>query len=122
MFKPKPWWLSITDKHTWVTIYPNIYYPKGCEETSKYPSMIAHENVHLDRQKALNKYVWLFSYLVNKDFRFHEEIFAMRVELATMPENQRYNRMVEQAAQLSGPMYRKCSSYNEAMFELSKPQ
>lgn len=121
MLKVKPWWLSSTGKYTWVTIYPYIYYPKSIANPEQYLSTIKHEEVHLERQQTLGKYVWLFSYLTNKVFRFHEEALAMRVELKFTPEAQRYSRMVEQASQLSGQFYHNCTTYNEAIIELSKP-
>ena len=42
----RPWWLFMIQPGCWVTLSPNIYYPKGTDP-ARYPNVIAHETIHL---------------------------------------------------------------------------
>ena len=72
--KPKPNWLFFIPSGFWVTLYPNIYHPKGVIP-EQYPYIIVHEQVHLKQQKdRLIK--WLFKYIFNRKFRLTMEVEA----------------------------------------------
>ena len=71
--------------------YPDIYNPSGTEIT---PELIAHEKVHLDRQKE-NPELWWEFYLGKPEFRFHEELVAHQAEYAYVKHN--YNRQRRRA-------------------------
>lgn len=99
--KAKPWWLRlVTGERTWVTIYPYIYVPKG--ETDE--SVLAHEIVHLERQKALGKWKWLWRYFTSREFRFREEVLGIVVQLR-MSSNFLAD-LQWHSERLAGPTYR----------------
>lgn len=72
--------------------YPDIYMPRP----GKLPlELLAHERVHLERQKQVGVEVWWSEYLAFEEFRFEEEMLAHRVELKAMLQlagDNRHNR------------------------------
>ena len=109
ILKPKPWWLSLlTSKTAWVTIYPNIYYPKGLNPDTK-PYIIKHELVHIKQQSDYGKWKWLWRYVTNKAFRLDQEAKAIAVEISSRPELSREYYIVVYAKLLSGIGYWHCA-------------
>lgn len=72
------------------------------------PQLIAHEQVHIERQQIAGVGEWWFAYLHNPRFRYDEELLAHRAELRAMNG---LNRASKRAAiktlvkRLSGPIY-----------------
>lgn len=118
MLKPKPWWMFPTGKNTWITIYPDIFFPER-EDPERYPAIIAHETVHLVSQKAVGVKRWLWYYFTSKRFRFDEEVTAMRVELTYRSAEDQILRTNEMARQLSSSMYFWCCTYEQALTALT---
>jgi hypothetical protein len=77
--KPKPWWLFFTPGGFWVTLYPTIYYPKGCDPQAM-PKVVAHERVHLEQQQAMGLWSWLLRYCLMPKFRLSQEAEAIAAE------------------------------------------
>lgn len=57
--------------------YPNIHNPSGIVVP---PALIAHEEVHLHRQRDAGLHKWWESYLSDCEFRYNEELLAHAVE------------------------------------------
>jgi hypothetical protein len=57
--------------------YPNIHNPSGIVVP---PALIAHEEVHLHRQRDAGPTKWWDSYLFDDEFRYNEELLAHVVE------------------------------------------
>jgi hypothetical protein len=79
MLKPHTWWLFWLPRNFWITISPNIYYPKGIDP-KRYPEIIAHETVHL-KQQSTGKYKWILKYIFSRQFRLAMEAEAIAKEL-----------------------------------------
>lgn len=56
---------------------PNIYAPS---DPKVPPDLVAHEQVHIDRQQAIGVENWWARYLADPEFRYHEELLAHRAE------------------------------------------
>jgi len=52
------------------------------------PALLAHEQVHLDRQRAMGTWRWLWHYLVSRSFRLHEEALAWAAERSPWTDEQ----------------------------------
>lgn len=124
MLKRKPKWMSLFfQKDTWVTIYPHIYvgeaYWRDPSDTWWTP-LIAHELVHMERQRKLGKFTWLLKYLLFKRFRFREELQAIAAELQVETNAiARSIRIDGYAHDLAGPHYRHCAkNVSEARFAI----
>ena len=118
--KQKPWWLRpFVGTYTWVTISPNIYYPSSLDP-NQYPTIIEHEKIHIAQQDQMGLLKWLYKYFTSKPFRFDQEVAAFRVELLCMPLADRQFRINEVAGWLSGSMYSRCCTFDEAVVALSK--
>ncbi len=62
---------------------PYIFVPSG---NSLPPELIAHEQVHIDRQTAMGVDAWWQRYLVDVEFRYLEELLAHRAEYQKLCE------------------------------------
>ncbi len=69
---------------TATAIYPNIYIPPAVYQNliSKTPNLyhqsrILHEQTHIDRQQTIGLFKWGLKYLINREFRYKEEILAI---------------------------------------------
>jgi hypothetical protein len=94
----------------------NIYNPSG---NVIPPALIAHEQVHLDRQKAMGprplsttQYsgadLWWERYLEDSEFRYNEELLAHAAEFKvqrTRDRNFVARLMVDTALRLVAPLY-----------------
>lgn len=60
-----------------------IYVPSGKELP---PELMAHELVHCERQLKQGVDEWWAQYLVDPDFRYHEELLAHRAEYLKLCE------------------------------------
>ena len=80
MLKQHPWWLFWLPSRFWITLSPNIYYPKG-ENPNYYPAIIAHESVHLKQQSSGNLLKWYLKYVFSRKFRLQMEAEAYAVEV-----------------------------------------
>ena len=77
--KQRPWWLFVVlPWGAWVTLSPNIYYPKGTDP-ARFPNVIAHERVHLQEQ-AGGLCAWLLHYLTSRAYRLDMEARAYAAE------------------------------------------
>lgn len=116
---PKPWWLSFTGSGTWVTLSPNIYYPKTINPLV-YPELVEHEKLHISQQGDMGKWRWLFKYFTSDTFRFEQEVEAYRVELWCVSPNRRAAMVEEMSNWLSSSTYFWCASKEQAINALSK--
>lgn len=60
---------------------PNIYTLSGQMLTHE---LAVHEKVHIDRQRAMGVKAWWDKYLVDRQFRWEEELLAHRAEYAEL--------------------------------------
>jgi len=91
MLKPKPKWLQrVTPSGTWVTLAPHIYYPTYITKPELYPDIIAHEEVHVRQQTAMGLKKWLSRYLVDKEFRMHQECEAAAAQVIEGTDDEEY--------------------------------
>jgi hypothetical protein len=82
------------------------------------PSVIAHENVHLVRQKD-NVVQWWEHYIRDKDFRFTEELLAYHAQYdflkqVVIDRNELARHLFRLSKDLAGPMYGSIVSQAEA--------
>jgi hypothetical protein len=84
----------------------NIYSPSG---KTIPPALIAHEQVHLDRQKAWSPDSWWASYLHDSDFRYVEELLAHAAEFKVQRQAKDRNfgarLLMATALRLVAPLY-----------------
>ena len=95
----------------------DIYNPSGGEIP---PMLIAHENVHLARQKALDPHdkstsrwsgadLWWLQYIENSEFRYHEELLAHAAEFKAHRRSTDRNAgaalLMRTALRLTAPLY-----------------
>jgi hypothetical protein len=99
---------------------PAVYAPTGQSMTTP---LMAHEQVHIDRQTAIGVEMWWERYIADDKFRFFEELLAHRAEwsafcdkppMPTWRHKERYLRMISE--RLAGPLYGNMVSAEEAEF------
>lgn len=88
--------------------YGDIIYTSSGKEIG--PHLRVHEQIHGDRQSALGVEEWWERYLIDPDFRYHEELLAHRAEYKSMTEsafnrNQRRAALKIVAQRLASPLY-----------------
>lgn len=69
------------DKGIIIAYYPNIYCKFELSEEK-----IAHEELHLERQKDMGVELWWNLYINNISFRLEEEILAIKAEMQKIRE------------------------------------
>ena len=84
-----------------------------------HPSVIVHEQVHLNRQ-GKDPDLWYENYIRNEKFRFGEELLAYHAQYDYLMDvirdrNELAKWRWKLAVDLSGPMYGKVVSHKEAM-------
>ncbi len=116
MIRVKPWWLRlITKPWQWVTIWPHIYRPSD-RLPEHYPAIVIHEQVHLAQQASVNRWRWIWTYLMNRRFRLEMEARAIAAEVRAHSPVMRESIIRAYALQLSGPDYRHAAaSYEDAV-------
>lgn len=93
---------------------------------SELPScIIAHELVHLERQKEIGADLWWQRYLEDEKFRYDEELLAHRAEyqaLARMAPSRQMRRqaLAHVAKKLSGALYGRMVTVNQAKDEIKR--
>jgi len=84
----------------------NIYNPSGIAVP---PALVAHESMHLERQVKFGAQRWWDHYLVNPEFRYHEELLAhaaeFRVQRARGDRNLGARLLLSTALRLVAPLY-----------------
>jgi hypothetical protein len=83
----------------------NIYNPSGIVIP---PALIAHENVHLERQAKLGANAWWELYLTESGFRYFEELLAHAAEFKVQRCSDRNfvaRLMISTALRLVAPLY-----------------
>jgi hypothetical protein len=86
----------------------NIYNPSGGVVP---PALIAHENVHLDRQKmpGMDPTFWWEHYLVDSEFRYYEELLAhvaeFKMQRHVSDRNFGARLLMHTALRLVAPLY-----------------
>ena len=84
----------------------NIYNPTGA---TLPPALIAHENVHLERQKGGWADAWWQSYINNSEFRYEEELLAhvaeFKAQLISSDRNFGARLLTHTAIRLVAPLY-----------------
>lgn len=97
-------------RHTTIFAYaPDIYAP-GAAEVSLSPHLIAHEEVHIERQ-GNDPDAWWDQYLTDEVFRFNEETRAHVAEAQSILDKIGWNRKnrkrvaIVTGARLAAPLY-----------------
>ncbi len=101
---------------------PDIYAPGG---TNLPPSLVAHEQAHIDRQILIGVEEWWARYLVDKAFRYDEEVIAHAAEYKHLIENapnrqQRRAALKFVAKKLTLPLYGSLVTMQKAMADISE--
>ncbi len=78
-FRIKPWYIGIFTSGRWVTTCPWINVPKGVDPLY-YSWIVKHETVHLEQQKAVGFWKWLWKYYSNRAFRLDQEAAGAAAE------------------------------------------
>ena len=85
-------------------------------------SLIAHEVIHVQQQEVMGAVEWWDRYLHDAKFRFGQELAAHRQEyVVACLEGGRTHRRValaKIAQRLSGPLYGRCVTMNEAKLKI----
>lgn len=71
-----------TGNDDWIVAFGDTVYYQDRDDLDE--GTLAHEEVHLERQKALGKWKWLYRYLTDKEFRLNEEVLAYAQEVYTL--------------------------------------
>ena len=103
-------------------IYPYILVPPYIYEDLQsaapnpyYLALIAHEQTHLDRQAEYGFVRWMAFYAVGSNFRFKEEIEAIRAQMAFLKSKGLSYPIEATAKLLSSWLYLKPVSYETAL-------
>lgn len=97
--------------------YHDAIYYRGTEIIP--PSLIAHEQVHIDRQGGTveSTEIWWTKYMEDMDFRFNEELLAHRAEwkalCAEASRQVRRHALETVAKKLASPLYGRMMSANK---------
>lgn len=96
---------------------PYIYVPNG---KPLLTSLIAHETIHVKRQKKMGVELWWDTYLTSPKFRWEEEVLAHRAEydsLAAMAwsDRARMKALKTVARKLAAPLYGRMVTVTEAL-------
>lgn len=88
------------------------------------PAILAHELVHCERQIRMGVENWWSNYLVDKSFRYDEELLAHRAEYQALVENvptrqQRRRILADIAKKLSAPLYGRMVTFEQAKKDLA---
>lgn len=83
----------------------NIYNPSGSVIP---PALIAHEEVHLNRQRDAGPTQWWDQYLIDSEFRYNEELLAHAAEFKVQragDRNASARLLMATALRLVAPLY-----------------
>lgn len=90
---------------------------------TNYPlteDLLVHEIQHLKQQKKVGLSNWVYDFLHNPEKRKEYEIEAYRVQLASIKDREKRNKIrIESARNLSSDLYGNITTYDEA-FKLLK--
>lgn len=97
--------------------YNNVIYAPGMDKVP--PELIAHEMLHFEQQAKVGVKEWWDKYLVDTEFRLHEELEAHQVEYRMFcnfnsDKNHRAKYLDMIAARLSSEMYGKIVTKSQA--------
>lgn len=81
-------------------------------------AVLEHEYTHFKRNGS-NMRIWI-KYWTNREFRFQEELVAIRQEMKTLKQNRRVFDTGKRARMLSGFGYLWCTNYETAKQRLDK--
>lgn len=100
---------------------PDIYVPSGNDLP---PELLAHEAVHIERQLVIGVDNWWAQYLIDPEFRYHEELLAHRAEYQKLceliPNRQgRRSKLKHVAKKLSAALYGKMITFDKAVEDLT---
>lgn len=90
------------------TFYPCVYVRAGWEY---HTWLIKHEEVHINQQKRMGKWKWLFKYATDKKFRLEQEIPAHKAAI-------KHGQSIEKAAGQLSRNYNLDLTYAEARARL----
>jgi len=114
-------------KYTAQAIYPNVYLPqkafdnlKTNKPKTKYVAILLHEQEHIQRQKKKGWFKWGLKYLLSPQFRFNEELTAIKASMKYLKKYQKQYDLERKAKTLSGWLYLKPVTYQYAKQELEK--
>ncbi len=85
--------------------YPNIHNPSGIVVP---PALVAHEEVHLYRQRDAGPTHWWDQYLTDSEFRYNEELLAHVAEFKALKAGDRNasaRLLMSTALRLVAPLY-----------------
>lgn len=105
------------DKGLIITYYPNIYWIGG----DRLPlRKVVHENVHIRQQARYGVEKWWDDFISNKEFRLSQEVEAYQEEVkyirSNVPNKQTRFKLIDEIAKdLSGKLYGRMISYNDAL-------
>jgi hypothetical protein len=121
--KPKGFLSNIFpfSKYTAQAIYPNIYFQRGVYDNLKsekpnpvYVAALKHEQTHIERQKKTGPLMWGLKYIFSPDFRFNEELEAIKATIKYYKKEKINFGIDRRAKLLSGWLYLWCVSYKRA--------
>ncbi len=126
--KSFPWTiLPITSTYTAHAIYPNIYLPrdifenlKSSKPDNKNISILIHEQTHIKRQKNTGWLLWGIKYVFLSNFRFNEELVAIKESMKFMKSKKESWDIDRSARFLSSYLYLWCISRKKAKLSLDK--
>lgn len=79
------------------------------------PDLLVHENVHIRQQKQIGVKEWVYDFLYIPEKRLEYELEAYREQLKSIKDrNQRHNKRIESARNLSSSMYGNIIEYQDA--------
>lgn len=114
-------------KYTAQAIYPNVYLPQKVYDNLKtnkpkaeYVAILLHEQKHIQRQKKEGWLKWDLKYLLSPQFCFNEELAAIKVSMKYLKKHQKKYDLKRKAKILSGWLYLKPVTYQDAKQELEK--
>lgn len=98
-------------------IYNNLI---SNEPTPENVGILIHEQIHINRIKKYNWFIWGVKYWLSPRFRFKEELEATKGHMKYLKKKKRKFNISQRARHLSSWLYLWSISFNEARLELKK--
>lgn len=113
--KRKPWFIELLPwigRGTCTALYPNVWLPKNVyldvfsyKPNPYYIATLIHEQEHINRARKLGPFWFNFLYVFSGQFRFEEEMAAIRPQMIYLKSRGLNFDIESRAKYLSGWLY-----------------
>ncbi len=107
--------------YPWIFLRKDIYKDLLSESPSNLSiATLIHEQTHIKRMKKIGLTRFAIKYWIDKDFRFQEELAAVKESMEYLKKRGEVFNIEKTAKALSSYQYLWCTSYQKALQELNK--